>query len=276
MHGSQLFNGIHLPNKAVILQAIENNVAITVHTSFLQPHHSVQPTLDRLISLIQGANAPPKKPQAGPASAAASVPAEDTTQFIVGKNVHEDSFDELFNANFDEHVDRIQNSNNTNINGNLPMMNSDGVGAISEQTNNDPTVDDAARVGTGTQIRKRLQSAMRPYVNNAPAAKQVCEYVPCVINFTGLAMSFMGLSSNNGSNGASFTPNSRRNKHAAENHKHSASNVLLGSSDSIARLTMQTVWFSPTSARAVWRFTEQKLEKYHKLAVKASLQVHNC
>jgi hypothetical protein len=57
MHGSQLFNGIHLPNKAVILQAIENNVAITVHTSFLQPHHSVQPTLDRLISLIQGVNA---------------------------------------------------------------------------------------------------------------------------------------------------------------------------------------------------------------------------
>jgi hypothetical protein len=42
---------------AVILQAIENNVAITVHTSFLQPHHSVQPTLDRLISLIQGVNA---------------------------------------------------------------------------------------------------------------------------------------------------------------------------------------------------------------------------
>jgi hypothetical protein len=132
----------------------------------------------------------------------------------------------------------------------------------------DPTQDDTARVTVGSKIISQIQKFMAD-------ADPVRECVPCTIRFNPLATSFIGLSDESGIAGANFNSKNRRNRKAGHRNdgRIQGNKLILGSSEDIARLTMNTIWFSPNSARAVWRFTQRRTDTFLRISARETLQV---
>ena len=135
----------------------------------------------------------------------------------------------------------------------------------------DPTLDDNARIIATSKLLDKITKFLA-------GSNSANEYVPCTITITGLAMV-----PQHGSHIKSAVskfpfykpPKKERFRMLAgglENNS-AQSLILLGSPDSIARLTMSTIWTSPVSTRMVWQFLEGRSGKYLKLAISRSFQV---